>query len=80
MFGPDITFLPEESHYHSKIDYQGVGNDYGNYYYATSSSLRNIYPNNLPYYDQFHATYRNFGSGWKNLDKIIEWIETATEM
>ena len=79
MFGPDARFVPEDNSYHSKVDYQGVDNNYGNHYYA-ASSLRNTYPISLPYYDQFHARYRNFGSGWKNLDNIIAWMELATDM
>ena len=79
MFGEDPRFIPEDSsHYNSKIDYQTVGNNYGNYY--ASSTLKHAYHNNLPYYDQFHGRYRNFGPGWKNLDKIPQWIETANEV
>ena len=78
MFGEDITFIPEASHSHSKLDYQTVGNNYGNYY--ATSKLRNAHYNSLPYFDQFHGRYRNFNQEWKNLDKIIEWIETANDV
>ena len=77
QFGPDISFIPEDSHHYSRIDYQGVGNSYNNYPYG---SIQNAHENQIPYYDQFHQTYRRFSSGWKDLDKIINWIEIAKEM
>ena len=81
QFGPDISFIPEDSHHqYSIVDYQGVGNNYNNYYAATASSLQNTYDNTIPYYDQYHRTYRSFSSGWTNLDNIMQWIETVSEV
>ena len=76
QFGPDISFIPEDSHHYSRIDYQGVGSTYNNHPYG---SLQNTHENQIPYYDQFHQTYRKFSSEWKNLDKILGWIEIARD-
>ena len=49
----------------------------------------NIFKNKLPvsyaksildsYYDPFHRRYRSFGTGWMDLEKIMQWIEVARE-
>ena len=75
QFGPDVRFIPEAI---KRVDYPDVANNYQNYYYATSS-LPNTYSNQLPYYDPFHRRYRSFGTGWMDLEKIMEWIVVARE-
>ena len=82
QYGPDISFIPEDSRRrYAKVDYQGVGNNYNNYYYATTaSSFQNTYDNTIPYYDHYHNTYRKFSSGWSNLDNVVEWIQIASDM
>ena len=75
QFGPDVRFIPEAI---KRVDYPDVANNYQNYYYATSS-LPNTYANQLPYYDPFHRRYRSFGTGWMDLEKIMEWIVVARE-
>lgn len=56
----------------SKID-----DDYA-YGYANQNGNSNSYYGEFPpYYDPFTGTYRSFDPKWKNLDKVIEWLDTA---
>merc|ERR1712062_382571 len=55
-----------------------VGNRYSNY--ASSGTNQKISPEYPPYYDYYQGTYRYFGREWRDLDKIIMWMQTAFEM
>ena len=68
------TFANSHSHT-SKVDTERVGNQYGQY--QLGNSKRKPYPDYPPYYDYFHGTYRNFSPEWKDLDKILVWIQAA---
>ena len=63
--------------YSSKIDKEWVGNQYANYYSSASNKL--AYPEYPPYYDYYQGTFRSFSREWKDLDKIIMWIQIASE-
>ena len=61
-----------------KVDTNTGDNIYDNLYPPNSQS-NNIYGDYPPYYDYFHGTYRKFSSKWKDLDKILDWIQIASE-
>ena len=55
-----------------------VGNRYSDY--ASSGTNQKISPEYPPYYDYYQGTYRYFSREWRDLDKIIMWMQTAFEM
>ena len=61
-----------------KADTNTGDNIYDNLYPPNAQS-NNIYGDYPPYYDYFQGTYRKFSSKWKNLDKILDWIQVAHE-
>ena len=60
------------------VDNNSGENIYSNLY-PPNTQANNIYGDYPPYYDYFHGTYRKFSSKWKNLDRILEWIQIASE-
>ena len=53
---------------------------FSNLYSSTSQQQSNsIYDDYPPYYDYFHGTYRKFSPKWKNLNRILDWIQVASE-
>ena len=60
------------------VDSNSGDNIYNNLYSSTAQA-NSIYGNYPPYYDSFHQTYRKFSPKWKNLDRILDWIQTASE-
>ena len=60
------------------VDSNSGDNIYSNLY-ASTAQANNIYGNYPPYYDSFHGSYRKFSNKWKNLDRILDWIQIASE-
>jgi len=62
------------------VDTNSGNNLYNNLYSSTSQQSSNsIYDDYPPYYDYFHGTYRKFSPKWKNLNRILDWIQVASE-
>ena len=67
--------------YASKNDNEWIGNQYGgSNNYGSRIQNNPINPMYPPYYDYNYGHYRYFQSEWKDLDKIVLWIQIAYEM
>ena len=67
--------------YASKNDNEWIGNQYGGSNNYGSRIQNNVVtPMYPPYYDYNYGQYRYFPNEWKDLDRIIQWIQTAYEM
>ena len=66
--------------YTSKNDNEWIGNRYSAPTYDPTASNKRISPVYPPYYDSYHGIYRHFSTEWKDLDKIVMWIQAAYEM
>ena len=90
MFFPEIALYALDVYYNQTygsstagskadtVDNSSGANAYNNLYSSTSQKY-SIYGDYPPYYDYFHGTYRKFSPNWKNLDRILDWIEIASE-
>lgn len=66
--------------YTSKNDNEWIGNRYSGTAYDPTASNKRVSPIYPPYYDPYHGIYRHFSTEWKDLDKIVMWIQAAFEM
>ena len=65
----------------TKTGNEWIGNQYGGpNIYGSQIPNNPITPMYPPYYDYNYGQYRYFPNEWKDLDKIILWIQAAYEM